>query len=109
MARNPECQKKLQNEINEVAGQYVFILEIIKYYFQQPGKGEGEKHEIYEAAFGGHLFMTYFKRPGGGGRGGMAPRAPLDPLISIVSIYSSPISLYRTCKHSAIIFIISLL
>ena len=26
----------------------------------------GEQHEIYAAAFGGHLFMTYFHRAGGG-------------------------------------------
>ena len=32
---------------------------------QRPGKG-GKKHEIYAAAFDGHLFMTYFYRAGGG-------------------------------------------
>ena len=39
--------------------------------------GGGEKHEIYAAAFGGHLFMTYFYRAGGA----MAPSPPLDPLL----------------------------
>ena len=32
----------------------------------------GEKHEIYAAAFGGHLFYDLFLQ----GRGGMAPSAP---------------------------------
>ena len=29
-------------------------------------EGNAEKHEIYAAEFGGHLFMTYFYRAGGG-------------------------------------------
>ena len=36
------------------------------------GGGGGNKHEIYMAAFGGHLFMTYLYRAGGHG-----PSAPL--------------------------------
>ena len=40
---------------------------------QQPGREGAEKYEIYEAAFGSHLFMTYFY---GGGGGVMAPRLP---------------------------------
>ena len=36
----------------------------------------GEKHEIYAAAFGGHLLMTYFHRAGGGGAGPLAPWPP---------------------------------
>ena len=42
---------------------------------QRPGGGEGgrcEKHEIYVAAFGGHLFYDLFVQ----GWGGMAPSAP---------------------------------
>ena len=41
------------------------------------GYGGGEKHEIYAAAFGGHLFMTYFYRARGGP---WPPRPPLDRL-----------------------------
>ena len=40
------------------------------------GRGGGgwcEKHEVYAATFGGHLFMTYFSR-GWREKGGMAPR-----------------------------------
>ena len=29
---------------------------------QRPGKGGGEKHEIYAAAFGGHLFCDLFSQ-----------------------------------------------
>ena len=39
--------------------------------------GGGKKHEIYVAAFGGHFFMTYFYRAGGGAW----PPRPLDPLL----------------------------
>ena len=40
----------------------------------------GEKHDIYVAASGSHLFMTYFHRAGGG----MAPSAlPPDPLLDV--------------------------
>ena len=35
----------------------------------------GKKHEIYAAAFGGHLFMTNFYTAGGGG----AAWPPLPP------------------------------
>ena len=42
------------------------------------GGGGCKKHEIYGAAFGGHLFMTYFYKAGGG----MAPLGtPLDLLL----------------------------
>ena len=34
-----------------------------------------EKHEIYAAAIGGHLFYDLFSQGGGGG-GGMASRSP---------------------------------
>ena len=37
----------------------------------------GQKHEIYVAAFGGHLFYDLFSQ----GRGGLPPRPPLDPLL----------------------------
>ena len=43
------------------------------------GEGEAEKHEIYAAAFGGHLFMTYFYRT----REGEWPLGPLDPLLNM--------------------------
>ena len=42
------------------------------------GRVGGKKHEIYAAAFDGHLFMTYFHRA----EEGVAPLAPLDPLLS---------------------------
>ena len=42
---------------------------------ERVGKG-GNKHEIYAATFGCHLFMTYFQRTGGGG-----DMAPLPPYI----------------------------
>ena len=43
-------------------------------------RGGAEKHEIYVAAFGGHLFYNLFLwgREGGG----MVPSAPLDPLLN---------------------------
>ena len=40
-------------------------------------KGD-EKHEIYVAAFGGHLFYELFSQ----GRGTMAPAPPPDPLLT---------------------------
>ena len=43
-------------------------------------KGGGEKHEIYVAAFGGHLFNDLFSQGRGGG---MAPSASPDPLLII--------------------------
>ena len=42
---------------------------------QRPGKGGTEKHEIYVAAFGGHLFYDLFLQSRGGG-GAMAPLPP---------------------------------
>ena len=41
-------------------------------HYQRPGKVGGEKHEIYVAAFGGHLFYDLFSQ----GRGTMAPALP---------------------------------
>ena len=44
------------------------------------GVGGGKKHEIYVAAFGGHLFYDLFVQ----GWGGMAPSVPpLDPLLNL--------------------------
>ena len=44
-------------------------------------RGGGEKHGIYETAFGGHLFYDLFSQ----GRGGGAwPPRPLDPLLTVV-------------------------
>ena len=49
-----------------------------QHQIQRPGGGRGKKHEIYGAAFGGHLFYDLFLQ----GWGGMAPSAPhLDPLL----------------------------
>ena len=45
---------------------------------QRLGKG-GEKHEIYAAAFGSHLFYDLFSQ----GRGVMAPSPSLVPLLLI--------------------------
>ena len=42
-------------------------------------KGLGKKHEIYAAAFGGHVLMTYFT--GSGSQGAMTSLLPLDPLL----------------------------
>ena len=42
------------------------------------GRGGAEKHEIYAAEFGGHLFYDLFLQ----GRGG-AGHAPPDPLLNI--------------------------
>ena len=53
-----------------------------QHQIQQPGGGGGggKKHEIYVAAFGGHLFYDLFVQGWGGGA--MAPSAPaLDPLL----------------------------
>ena len=36
-------------------------------------RGEAEKYETYVAAFGSHLFMTYFYMAGGGGHGRLTP------------------------------------
>ena len=44
-------------------------------------RGGGEKHEIYMAAFGGHLFYDLFSQ---GREGGMPPSAPLDPILSFL-------------------------
>ena len=48
----------------------------------------GEKHEIYAAAFGGHLFYDPFSQ----GQGGpWPPRSPLlDPLLQITMPVKSP-------------------
>ena len=43
-------------------------------------RGEAEKHEIYVAAFGGHLFYDLFSQ---GRVGGMAPSVPPDPLLDL--------------------------
>ena len=52
----------------------------------------GEKHEIYAAAFGDHLFYDLFSQ----GRGGpWPPRPPLDPLLISVKIYSHTQNLNR--------------
>ena len=50
-------------------------------------RGRDEKHEIYAAAFGGHLFMTYFYRAGGGGVSPSLPvtRSGTEKLHSAVS------------------------
>ena len=45
------------------------------------GWGGGKKHEIYVAAFGGHLFYDLFVRGWGGGHGPLGTR--LDPLLQI--------------------------
>ena len=43
-------------------------------------RGGAEKHEIYAAAFGGHLFYDLFLQ----GRGGpWPPWPPLDPLLML--------------------------
>ena len=65
MARNPECQKKLQNEINEVAGQYVFILEIIKYYFDLHFAHFTARNELFMQTFRNnfHHFFVVGKQP----------------------------------------------
>ena len=42
--------------------------------------GGAKKHEIYVAAFGGHLFYDLFVQGWGGG-GPWPPRHPLDPLL----------------------------
>ena len=58
----------------------------------------GEKHEIYAAAFGGHLFMTYFHRARGG-HGPLGPRP--DPLL--VSQTGHPQRFKTSTKiHSAV-------
>ena len=41
--------------------------------------GGGKKHEIYVAAFGGHLFYDLFIQGWGGGHGPLG--TPLDPLL----------------------------
>ena len=54
---------------------------------QRPGKGRGKKHEIYAAAFGGHLFYDLFSQ----GRGGPWPPAPLRIrywILLVVSIFN---------------------
>ena len=44
-------------------------------------RGGAKKHEIYVAAFGGHLFYDLFSQ----GQGGpWPPRPPLDPLLEII-------------------------
>ena len=49
--------------------------------------GAGEKHEIYVAVFGGHLFYNLFLQGQGGG---MAPLArPLDQLLNKVIKYQA--------------------
>ena len=48
---------------------------ILQHRIQRLGRGVGaKKHEIYVAAFGGHLFNDLFLQGLGGG--GMAPSAP---------------------------------
>ena len=39
--------------------------------------GGARKHEIYAAAFGGHLFYDLYLQS----RGGLTPLPPLDPLL----------------------------
>ena len=54
----------------------------LQHRIQRPGGGGGEgakKHEIYVATFGGHLFMTYLYRAGGGGA--WPPLHPPDQLL----------------------------
>ena len=48
-----------------------------------------EKHEIYAAAFGGHLFYDLFSQ---GQWGSMAPSAPLDPLLLVTMRARSSVS-----------------
>ena len=50
----------------------------------------GKKHEIYAAAFGGHLFYDLFSQGRGGGA--WLPRPPLDPLL----VQVNPSELHRT-------------
>ena len=59
------------------------------------GRGGGKKHEIYVAAFGGHLYYDLFVQ---GWRGAWPPRHPLDPLLLSVTtnlstlLYNGPIT-----------------
>ena len=69
----------MKGESNPLDFSLYYVMSVLpdlraQYRIQRQGKGRGgtEKHEIYAAAFGGHLFMTYFHRA----RGGMAPSAP---------------------------------
>ena len=53
--------------------------------------GEGaKKHEIYVAAFGGHLFYDLFVQGWGGDHGPLG--TPLDPLLNAHLKLPSPIS-----------------
>ena len=76
--------------INQIQSVYLFSLKIGMIHWHSehiviaasdPAAGWGggaKKHEIYMATFGGHLFMTYFYRAGGG-HGPLG--TPLDPLL----------------------------
>ena len=46
------------------------------------GFGGGNKHEIYAAAYGSHLFYDLFSQS----LGGMVPLAPSDPLLPFSNV-----------------------
>ena len=63
---------------------------------QRSAEGEGaKKHEIYVAAYGGHLFYDLFLQ--GWGRG-MAPLAPLDPLLVHAHIHAYFAATITNCE-----------
>ena len=59
------------------------------------GGGGGEKHEIYAAEFGGHLFYDLFLQGRGGGHGPSAPPGSATELKCVSNFYGYRSSLSR--------------
>ena len=72
---------QLRGNCNEHSNKQAHLLKLSISSGSSGRVGGAEKHEIYVAAFGGHLFYDLFSQGQGGA---MAPSAPpLDPLLSI--------------------------
>ena len=59
--------------------------------------GGAQKHEIYAAAFGGHLFYELFLQGRGRAHGPLGPPS-LDPLLSMLNTHEDLYNCWQTIK-----------